>query len=323
MGPLQNHFQRIVVISLKRRSDRLNAFLLQKNFPPELVDTLEVFTAIDGHIVPMPAHWRSGEGAWGCMQSHRQVLQECIMEGIDSVLVLEDDALFVDDFLQKFQDFMKVVPDNWDSLMLGGQHIQPPVPQGDGIVKCINCQRTHAYAVRGRFLKDLFRTWVSSAGHCDHHMGPLHARYNVYAPEPFLVAQSASRSDITCREEKTRIWSKGSRAGNICLVSSAPREVIGAYLQAGTHVGYWVDEHGYDRGLLDAFKKSAYSAERLILTWWNHVKFEAASLDRTTPLLWHPDAEKNLDLIKKALPGVKVKILDPLKTLEQNLEELS
>lgn len=322
MGILTDHFQRVVVLNLKRRDDRYRAFIEQPHLPEDILEYLEVFEAIDGYKVPMPLHWRSGEGAWGCMQSHRQILQECIIGDIQSVLVLEDDAQFVDGFTQKFSDFMKRVPADWDSLMLGGQHIQPAIPFSEGIVKCQNTQRTHAYAVRGRFLKDLYRTWISTAGHCDHHMGPLHSRYNVYAPDPFLVAQSASKSDITCRDEKLRIWSKGQRPVNVCLVSSAPQENISHIMRAGVHIGYWVDAQGYDKGLADAFDLSPHAATRKILEWWGHVKYEAGAMDQITPLLWHPKAEKNLDLIQRSLKGVSVRVVDPLKTLEQNLLEI-
>ena len=145
-----------------------------------------MFEAIDGNKVPVPIGWGAGGGAWGCMQSHRQILERAVMDDVRALLVLEDDACFRTTFRDDAMRFLSSVPPDWDGLMLGGQHINcNPVAVLPGIVRCVNCQRTHAYAVRGRYLRDLYQKWCSSSGHCDHVMGPFQVNYNVYAPSRF------------------------------------------------------------------------------------------------------------------------------------------
>jgi len=240
-------FDRVVVISLRRRPDRLAAFraaVAACDWPfPEPA----VFEAVDGGAVPAPDGWTAGGGAWGCMQSHRQVLERALMDGVGSLLVLEDDACFRPDFRDAVGPFLAAVPDDWDQLMLGGQHIAPPLPVGPGVVRCANCQRTHAYAVRGRFLRDLYRRWSSAAGHCDHVMGPMQPRYRVYAPDPFLVGQAVGPSDISGGRNPAKFWVP-SRADTPVAVVRGSRAAVAALRRRGLHTGFDRDPAtGYDR----------------------------------------------------------------------------
>ena len=58
--------------------------------------------------------------------------------------------------------------------MLGGQHISGgPSVVKPGVVKCLNCQRTHAYALRGKWLRDLYSNWQTWHTHIDHKMGAI------------------------------------------------------------------------------------------------------------------------------------------------------
>ena len=60
-------FERVVVVNLRRRPDRLTAFqreIAQCNWP---FKQPVVFEAIDGNKVPVPQGWVAGGGAWGCM----------------------------------------------------------------------------------------------------------------------------------------------------------------------------------------------------------------------------------------------------------------
>ncbi len=197
---LSEWFDRVVVISLRRRLERLATFragLVEHGWPfrqPEL------FEAIDGGSgkVPSPTNWKAGGGAWGCMQSHRQVLERALMDDVESLLVLEDDACLRPGFSDDAEKFFVAVPDDWDQLMLGGQHIGPqPRPVSQGVVKCLNCQRTHAYAVRGNFIRHLYQKWVSSSGHCDHVMGPMQAHFNVFRQTPFSSDRKRARAIST------------------------------------------------------------------------------------------------------------------------------
>lgn len=186
--------------------DRRQRFLdgLPRPWPlpyPQIVD------AVDGSTVTSPTSWRGhGRGEYGCLVSHLRVLDEAIADHVHSLLVLEDDALFVDDFAIGVKTFARRVPQDWGLLMLGGQHISPPCVLGVGVVRCVNTQRTHAYVVRGSAMEVLAKVWHECVGPLDHQLPKVQALVTTYAPAPFLVAQAAGLSDVSLREEPARHW---------------------------------------------------------------------------------------------------------------------
>ena len=56
---LSNYFDRVTVVSLKRRADRLASFREQM---PKVVGRFapETFEAIDGSVLPLPFGWQDG-----------------------------------------------------------------------------------------------------------------------------------------------------------------------------------------------------------------------------------------------------------------------
>lgn len=313
MGSPFTPFQRVALINLRRREDRRKTFLGQAEVSQ--IPSLTIVDAVDGHKVPAPINWTAGAGAWGCMQSHRQLLQTAIQDDIDTLLVFEDDAVFLENFTSTFETFLRTVPSDWDGLMLGGQHMQTPVPVSPGVVRCLNCQRTHAYALRGRYLREVYRRWISSSGHCDHIMGPMHRDFKVYAPDPFIVAQGPGASDITCRNERPRSWSHlGPR--QLLLVTTVEREVVERLKEKGAHVGYWVDDNGFDKGVVAALSLPHSKMVAGLKNWFGYVSVEAAAMIQGVPLLWHPwlgkwkgCEEQFLEILRDALPGVTVRWL--------------
>lgn len=206
-------FDRVVIVNLVRRPSRLARVREQLDAEGWPFRPPSVFDAVDGHKLPAPYGWRDGPGAWGCMQSHRQITERALLDGVDSLLVLEDDAQLVPDFANRVHEFLARVPASWAGLMLGGEHSRaagPPQAVAEGVVRCVCCQRTHAYAARGPYLRELYKHWVSTGGHCDHRMSELQRRWAVYAPAPeFLIGQAAGPSDVDGKsgERPARFWS--------------------------------------------------------------------------------------------------------------------
>jgi hypothetical protein len=208
---LTDTFDRVVVLNLARRADRWERFqaaLGDWPFKPP-----QRFEAVDGNAVSIPAGWTQGPGAWGCQLSHRQVLDQAIADDLQTLLVLEDDACPVESFSELAAVFLNDVPPDWDGLMLGAVHLLKPQFIRPGVVRCGLANRTHAFAVRGRFMRVLSQFWrVNTTDHCDIVLASLMPHFKVYSPDPLLIGQDSGFSDVSGREEPLRFLATEHRA---------------------------------------------------------------------------------------------------------------
>jgi hypothetical protein len=232
-------FDQVWVVNLKRRPDRLTRFWAETEKANWPFHRPKVFEAIEGDKVGVPKYWHTGGGSYGCLRSHLNILERAIMEDVESLLVLEDDAVFLKTFDKDVAEFLAKVPDDWQCLMLGGQHVNSePIPFAPGIVRAGGgggIQRTHCYALRGaEVMKALYRTWASAAVHCDWVMGPCMAKFNTYAPDPFLVGQADGKSDISGALNPAKFWRPPNGTEPV-VVLRAPREVMEALRKKGFH----------------------------------------------------------------------------------------
>ena len=193
---------RSVVISLARRPERLRAF--RAAWPdPSPLPTPQDFPAVDGRATERPAWFHESPGAWGCLRSHLRVIEDCLTNGWDSVAVFEDDCLFAQDFAARCAEFLAAVPDDWEQVYLGGQHLVRPAPVGPLVLRGTNVNRTHAYILRGgdaarKVYRHLAGASHRTKAHVDHWLGELHQSGTVraYCPVHWLCGQAAGVSDI-------------------------------------------------------------------------------------------------------------------------------
>lgn len=254
---LKTFFDGVYLINLKRRRDRIVRWeKLVKEIGGWPLRDWQVVEAIDGgnDTVPFPIDWHSGGGAWGCRQSHIKIHQDALMAGHESILILEDDCEIRDDFITKLTEFLNKVPEDWEALMLGGQHMKDPELIEEGLVRCKNTQRTHALAFRGRAIKDVYQMYCGTNVHIDWRLGPfLGRRRQTYAPHPLLIGQTAGKSDITQRQTPAKFWNEPDTRGFVYLV--APRSVAEHCRLRGCHYGQDLNRNGRDRGLQKCFPK--------------------------------------------------------------------
>lgn len=176
-------FDRVVVINLDRRPDRLEKIAKQLN---GLGIDFERFSAVD-----------NGEPIESCKNSHRAVLSKARADGLGSILILEDDALFGEDFLSEFQKMRRELPNSWDMLYLGGT-IMNREPYSDMLIRSKRTLSLHAYAVNSKVF-DLLLS-VDSNNHIDWIYTFLHSQIEAYVCSPALVKAYPSYSDIRLKE---------------------------------------------------------------------------------------------------------------------------
>lgn len=329
---LKRYFDRVFLVNLKRRPDRLSsvqASLRQSQWPFKWP---VVFRAVDGNAVPCPEGWQSGGGAWGCMRSHQQIFEKVMIEGAKSVLILEDDACFVDDFPKKVEEFLQAVPEDWDQIMFGGEHVNTnglPILVKPGVYRCTDCERTHCYAIRGEFLKKLYRRWINGGDyngevHCDWIMGrdpEMQSKHHVYAPERFLVGQEGGRSDVDGGLQARKFWNPPA-ADLPVLHLRAPLAVLNGLKHYGLHTGQHEDPAtGIDSKLLKLFAETRDDpdarAEKLSQRICE-LQWEVASDPFLICTIWHPEA--TIELVQEAYHGPVYEVL--AESVEASLAQM-
>jgi GR25 family glycosyltransferase involved in LPS biosynthesis len=183
-------FDKVVVINLDRRTDRMEILDAQLK---ELGIEYERFSAVDGKeldISPIIA---------GTM-SHVQVLKKYQDQ---KILVLEDDALFVDDFNEKFEEVMQTIPADWDIFYLGAL-----LPKNTGKVTPVNEHWTRqvfttgsqAYCINRARVNYFIENLDGYEWYIDIGLRVFAEKYNAYITQPNLVTQFPSYSDLRLEE---------------------------------------------------------------------------------------------------------------------------
>ena len=304
---LKDTFERVVCISLKRREDRrrrLRKLIKESGFPfaaPKFMD------AIDGGsgLIPVGNNFRSGGGAWGCRQSWVRVLEEAMTDGVESLLVLEDDAIWRPSIAEECEAFFEDVPSDWQIVFLGGQNMKPPANVAEGVGRTRNTQRTHAIGFRREGMRWLYRITASADRHIDHKIGAAMAGYNkAYEPIPFIIGQDATQSDISGRKDNARFWTAPGKNYPIVWLDST-QEVAEALIEYGLHYGFDIDENGNDSGLKHVFPQPGLYRKGLG-KFLSTVAWEAASFTDGPGVvtIWNTNATREaFDKAKRDIPA--------------------
>lgn len=259
-------FSRVLVISMARtpeRGARARADLLAKN----LSESPVIMPAVDGREMGKSAWWPGGNGSWGCLQSHYLAVLTAFTEGIESLLVIEDDCVWQPQAAAMAAEFMKQVPDDWGQIYFGGQHrgihTLTPLDGKPAVMRPSSIHRTHCYAIHRRamaaFLRhisyapDYIETFKKSGikPHVDHQLEVAHRRrdWPVYAPTFWLAGQGENQSLIMNRREPERWWHVPWRDNHLSLplviTDIVPSPQILSHLHFGNHLveggDPWVD----------------------------------------------------------------------------------
>jgi GR25 family glycosyltransferase involved in LPS biosynthesis len=188
---INDYFSKVILINLDRRKDRLEKISTQLD---NLGITFERFSAIDGKelgINPIAA---------GTM-SHQKVLEA---NPESRILVLEDDAEFVDGFNEKFAEAIQHLPSDTDIFYLGAL-----LPKHTGKVenignkywfKQIMSTGSHAYSIHPAKVKYFAEKLKGYEWYIDIGLREFAKEYKAVIAQPNLVIQYPSYSDLRLKE---------------------------------------------------------------------------------------------------------------------------
>lgn len=208
---LNDFFDKIYCINIDRRTDRWESCL--KEFEKYSLD-VERFSATDGNKDNYDLGYPYDNELAGAI-SHLNVIKKAKELNLKTVLILEDDVEFLNELNDLFPFFIKQLPDNWDFINFGGNHIGGLHNISPNIGKMNKSYALHAYGVNSKSYnqiieymdscinnvikngKEVIRTSVAA----DFFMADLHSRLNSYCFTPHIAWQKEDYSDI----QKTKV----------------------------------------------------------------------------------------------------------------------
>ena len=102
----------------------------------------------------------TGPSALGCSMSHLKCLEMAKKNNWSSVLICEDDIIFLDPvlFLKQMNRFLEK-KDNWDVVLLAGNNMLPFTPIDDTCIQVHNCLTTTGYIVKKHYYDILIQNY--------------------------------------------------------------------------------------------------------------------------------------------------------------------
>jgi hypothetical protein len=295
---LRDAFEKIYAIGLptsRSRQRRLSTHFEEVGIAR--VTDITWVQGTDGSLTPPPSWFGGGPGAWGCLMSHVRVVEQAVHDKIATFCILEDDVVFHPRSPGMLSEFMKQLPEDWEQIYLGGQHLyKEPSAVSPWVVKPYNVNRTHAYALKGsvapEFLQhvlnapDYFSIERNSEGdsilmqngsHIDHQLGRAHevSRWRTYAPAWWIAGQEEGLSTISGQLNR-RLWWNWSENGwhlPFFAVASGAAKIDLLAIEAHLHIKGGLEDLS-DAGLesLDDLSDDA------LLRWLGTVAVEAVEL---------------------------------------------
>lgn len=141
---INEYFDEVYLINLKRRPDRLIRVLSGCN---RLNIKVNIVEAIDGLDLQVLADYHKYEaqsidlinghplekalskkmiqspGAWAYLLTWKKIIEKSLDRNYDRILCFDDDVRFIDDFNKKFSSIVESIPETWKVLYLGAsQH---------------------------------------------------------------------------------------------------------------------------------------------------------------------------------------------------------
>ncbi|MEO9930652.1 hypothetical protein [Rhodopirellula bahusiensis] len=136
-------------------------------------------------------------------------MMSALNRGVSGLMVLEEDAVYRDNFKQRYSQFASELPADAGLCYLGGQHLHwiraLPTPVSRHVYRPYCLNRLHGYLILeprflGKILHHLYspESW-SEPHHIDHRMGTLMrtGTPGIYCPDEWMIGQTAGKSRVS------------------------------------------------------------------------------------------------------------------------------
>lgn len=191
---MQPIWDRAVVINLPSRKDRFKRVrrrLAEAGLHAEIVPGVNTLA---GDVVPN--EWPGVAGAYGCMLAHVREYERALADGVQSLLMLEDDVVFTQDFGLRLSECVADLPADWQMFYFGVNHMRPSIPVTDRIHRVVCGYTTHAFVIREAAIGIALDDNLLKIGAIDMTLAEVQKRLPCYSASPALATQEVGFSDI-------------------------------------------------------------------------------------------------------------------------------
>jgi len=207
-----NNIDKIYIINLKHRTDRWEKCLEQLN--KYNITNYERVDAIcpDINNIDKSQYKNFNDkskkyltGQMGCKLSHYNVIQTAKKQNYTQILILEDDFLLCEKFIEKFNELTKLIENEniqLNMLYLGFSNYFKNAYTDTSITnikKMKNAMTTHAYILHNSFYNNVLNEIENSSYEIDVCYSYLQKKNDIYGIYPCLISQQPSFSDILNR----------------------------------------------------------------------------------------------------------------------------
>ena len=186
-------------INLDRRPERWEQ--MRAKFSSCGIEGVRRFAAVDGLQITVPANWSDSPGAYGCLRSHLEIIEEAHRLGAPNVLIFEDDAALDPQIQQKFKDYFQQVPSDWDMLHFGANHMAAPLPVSENVVRITSANSTFAYALNHTVFESFIELNRKALTAVDLNNRTLQTDHACYCFTPHLAWVEDVSSDVQVRQK--------------------------------------------------------------------------------------------------------------------------
>lgn len=192
MITLNKYFDKIYCINLDEATERWELCLEQFKKFDLTVERISGIKANTGNSYLLP-------GEIGLMRTNYNIFRKAKSLNLGSVLILEDDFVFDEDFIVKFDKAIKQVPSNWDFLYFGGNHQGGFSHISENVAKINYTFATHTFAVKNTMFDRILNILPQELKQVDVYYADMHQSTNSYVLRPHLSYQRDGFSYIQNR----------------------------------------------------------------------------------------------------------------------------
>src|SRR5689334_617188 len=186
-------FPHKVCINLDRRLERWRQ--MQDKFYQHGIHSVRRFAAVDGEALKIPANWPGTPGAYGCLLSHLEIVREARRLKLSSIRIFEDDVVFDDQIKQKFSEYVRQLPADWDMLFFGALHKDELMKVSDNIGRITQSNSTYACVLRDTIFDAFIELNSRGDEVLDLNSLVLQQQFNCYCFLPHLAWVEVAYSD--------------------------------------------------------------------------------------------------------------------------------